>query len=170
MVRAHKVTTRRTRRACIMLPAPQVSSAPQELQTRVAAFADAPNFLSVAQLAQMLAAPAGYRVPAIGIATSAAKPGAAYLVKDGVAQCILRLNHEFGVAYVAELRRKVLDFEYNRGGSGPGGGAYDPRGSTPADPYGAPTYGDPRDPRNTREAHPLHIQRHGRNPRYAHLE
>ena len=53
-------------------------------------------------------------------------------------------------AAVAELRRKVLDFEYNRGGSGPGGGAYDPRGSTSADPYGAPTYGDPRDPRDPR--------------------
>ena len=51
-------------------------------------------------------------------------------------------------AAVAELRRKVLDFEYNRGGSGPGGGAYDPRGgASNADPYGAPTYGEPRDPR-----------------------
>jgi far upstream element-binding protein len=54
-------------------------------------------------------------------------------------------------AAVAELRRKVLDFEYARGGSGGGTGAYDPRGgASNADPYGAPSYGDPRDPRDPR--------------------
>ena len=105
MVCAFRLTTKRSRRARIMLPAPQVSNAPPDLQARISAFAEAPQHLPVAQLTHRLAAPAGYPVTGMSTDCSATKPGASYLVGDGVAQCILRVDAERGTAFVAELHR-----------------------------------------------------------------
>ena len=116
LLSAYKLTIKRTRKAKLKLSAPKVSEAPPDLQPRVNAFAEASKQFPVEQLTHRLAAPAGYRVSAIGFESAACKPGAAYSVGDGVAQCILRIDTEFDTAFVAELHRNdVCTRAYHEG-------------------------------------------------------